>query len=571
MPLLPSVLINGAEGIGTGYSTFIPNYNPKDLVDNVKRLMRGEPVEKMHPWYKEFNGYLVQTADGKYEVEGKIERHDEMLHITELPVFTWTQNYKEYLETLIAAGYIKDFKEYHTDKRVDFKVHFTKEQWDVIRSLNDDELKKKFKICTSLTTTNLVCFSPDSRLKKYSSAEEILVEFYDLRIKYYQKRKEHLTNVMTNEWNKLDNRSRFIKEIIEGSLVIQKRKRDDIVNDLEKRNYAKFFNDLVVEDGNSELKGGYDYLLSMPLWSLTKERVEALENDKKTKEGELNALLKKSPKDLWNDDLEAFLEKWEAELKGGDTTMSVRVALKNKRGVSTNNSKMPSIQNSANNSPEISRAASPLTDVDESTLTLQEKISRMLARQSQVGDLTKKLGSINIEEKKRKGDQVNVKPAKKEKKDTKKAPAKAVVPKKVTKGKKKDESEESSFVESEDSIKVVKPARKTQKQKKIVIDTESETSFSEEESDEVESDLLESEESDVPKKLAKKQPVKAVKAPVVKKVNPQPAKAGVKKQTVIESDSDFEAPSKGNRARGAVNYTISDDSEEDSDEFEPSE
>ena len=46
-PILPMVLVNGTEGIGTGWSTKVPNYNPKDLVDNIRRMLAGEPIEPM--------------------------------------------------------------------------------------------------------------------------------------------------------------------------------------------------------------------------------------------------------------------------------------------------------------------------------------------------------------------------------------------------------------------------------------------------------------------------------------------------------------------------------------------
>jgi DNA topoisomerase-2 len=50
MPVLPLVLVNGTEGIGTGWSTSIPNYNPRDVIDNLRRLLDGEPQRPMTPW-----------------------------------------------------------------------------------------------------------------------------------------------------------------------------------------------------------------------------------------------------------------------------------------------------------------------------------------------------------------------------------------------------------------------------------------------------------------------------------------------------------------------------------------
>lgn len=54
MPILPMVLVNGAEGIGTGWSTFIPNYSPREIAANLRRLLEGQPLEPMQPWYRGF-------------------------------------------------------------------------------------------------------------------------------------------------------------------------------------------------------------------------------------------------------------------------------------------------------------------------------------------------------------------------------------------------------------------------------------------------------------------------------------------------------------------------------------
>ena len=68
------MLINGCEGIGTGYSTFIPNFNPMDVVNNLRRLLQGEELEPMHPWYRGFTGKVVQQeSGGGYVLQGRIE------------------------------------------------------------------------------------------------------------------------------------------------------------------------------------------------------------------------------------------------------------------------------------------------------------------------------------------------------------------------------------------------------------------------------------------------------------------------------------------------------------------
>lgn len=46
-PIIPTVLCNGADGIGTGWSTKIPNYDIREVVANVKRMIDGLEPRKM--------------------------------------------------------------------------------------------------------------------------------------------------------------------------------------------------------------------------------------------------------------------------------------------------------------------------------------------------------------------------------------------------------------------------------------------------------------------------------------------------------------------------------------------
>ena len=158
MPILPMVLVNGAEGIGTGWSTSIPNYNPRDIVDNLKRLINGEDMLQMAPWYRGFNG-SIQAVDGKsgtFQIMGSFEQTDGGLDITELPVRKWTQDYKEFLEGLMKpedknqVPLIADYREYHTDTKVHFSVTVTTEKLTEIVAAG---LEKKLKLQTSLSTS----------------------------------------------------------------------------------------------------------------------------------------------------------------------------------------------------------------------------------------------------------------------------------------------------------------------------------------------------------------------------------------------------------------------------------
>lgn len=100
--MIPLVLVNGSSGIGTGWSSEIPNYCPRKIISNLRKMINGEETEKMHPQYYGFEGDIVPEKENKYIVEGKIERtNDTTLVITELPIRKWTQDYKIFLEAMM--------------------------------------------------------------------------------------------------------------------------------------------------------------------------------------------------------------------------------------------------------------------------------------------------------------------------------------------------------------------------------------------------------------------------------------------------------------------------------------
>jgi len=324
IPILPMVLINGAEGIGTGYSTNIPNFNPRDVVMNLKRRIRGLDFIPMHPWYKGFIGKIEKIDEGKYKVSGIINKIDETtLEITELPIRTWTQNCKELLESYMTGTdkqppIIKDYKEYHTDTAVHFRIFVTEAN---MKKLEEEGLEKKFKISNIINLSNMHLFDPQGRIKKYAKVEDIMEEFYDLRKEMYIKRKEYLLKEFENDLLILDNKVRFIMEIINGTLVINRKKRVDLVKEMISKGYERIYPKKKASEGGEEGKDGkeendddgkgFEYLLSMQFWSLTLEKVEKLKAELEAKREELESLRAESIEDLWLNDLDDFLDEWD--------------------------------------------------------------------------------------------------------------------------------------------------------------------------------------------------------------------------------------------------------------------
>ncbi|TPX41186.1 hypothetical protein SeMB42_g05688 [Synchytrium endobioticum] len=332
LPIIPMVLVNGADGIGTGWSTNVPTYHPMDIARNLNRRMDGLDFEIMHPWFRGFKGTVEQVAPDKYKVSGIINQTDATtLEVTELPIGSWTQSYKEFLETLLVGKenvepFIKDYKEYHTDTAVHFVISMSEEK---MKQALEEGLEKRFKMTTTKNTSNMVLFNKDGILTKYKSVEDIMNEYYDLRLTFYEKRKAFLVKHLEQEFNKLDNQVRFICDVIVDRIKIKNRPKPAVCKDLKNMGYVVISRNeanakanreneaLAPEDSDEEDEvgdggdtHGYDYLLSMPLSCLTTEKMKKLERARDEKLASLNELEATPVKDLWRYDLEVFMTEW---------------------------------------------------------------------------------------------------------------------------------------------------------------------------------------------------------------------------------------------------------------------
>ncbi|XP_003222506.3 DNA topoisomerase 2-alpha [Anolis carolinensis] len=332
IPIIPMVLINGAEGIGTGWSCKIPNYDVREVVNNIRRMLDGDEPLPMMPNYKNFKGTIDSVGQNQYVVNGEVSIIDSTtIEISELPVRTWTQVYKEQVLEPMLNGtektppLITDYKEYHTDTTVRFVIKMSEQK---LAEAEAAGLHKVFKLQSSLACTNMVLFDHIGCLKKYETAEDILREFYELRLRYYSLRKDWLVGMLGAESAKLNNQARFILEKIEGKIVIENKPKKELIKVLIQRGYdsdpvkkwkesqQKGSDDDSNEEGESEKENEPDastgpdfgYLLNMPLWYLTKEKKDELCKQRDDKETELETLKRKSPDDLWRHDLAVFVE-----------------------------------------------------------------------------------------------------------------------------------------------------------------------------------------------------------------------------------------------------------------------
>ena len=341
-PIIPMVLVNGAEGIGTGWSTSIPEYNPIELAKNLIRKIRGQNMEKMLPWYRGFHGKIYECIDNKgissFVSSGiiNVDEEKEIVEINELPVHEFTRDYKTFLEknhidnkenTGKKDFLIEDIKEYHIDNRISFVIKLTPESFNQIKRLSNDDLIKLFKLTSNLPTTNMVLFDSKNKIKKYNNVEEIINEFYDVRLDFYNQRKNYLLAKVGFALEKNKNKKKFINMVLNGELPFKGTKnKKEVFSQLKEKGFTslnelkKMFSDafkvksteIVTENLESKEDSlDYDYLMNMNIWSLTFEKVNELEETIKNQNEEYNFLVNSKPEDLWIKDLEDFIVAYE--------------------------------------------------------------------------------------------------------------------------------------------------------------------------------------------------------------------------------------------------------------------
>lgn len=313
-PIIPMVLVNGATGIGTGFSTEILCYNPIEIIGYLKSKLLCEPVGKeFAPYYEGFTGSISTTTPGKYLIKGKYEKVSaDKIRITELPIGTWTDNFKEYLESLTdttdKAGkkvtpVVKDYDDMSKDTTVDIVITLQKGKLDELEAVKLDNgcngLEKLFKLFTSASTSNMHLFDAEDKLKKYATVSEIIDDYYDTRLKLYLVRKNHLIDVLQKELVLLSNKSKYIQEVLAGTVDLRRKKKDEVTHMLQSKSYAIIGDD---ED--------YKYLTKMPMDSVTEENVTKLNKEFEQKTKELAELEATSPQDMWSRELTRLAEEY---------------------------------------------------------------------------------------------------------------------------------------------------------------------------------------------------------------------------------------------------------------------
>ena len=314
-PIIPMVLANGSQGIGTGYSTSIPMYNPMDLCNWVRSKINNEESQiSLKPWYRGFNGKIESTYKGSFITRGRFKiKTNNTIIIEELPIGVWTEKYIETLEKHMVERtkkesnkyFIRDIQDNSTEDKVNILIKmnpYTISDWkNKIGKDGISVLENKLKLTSTISTSNIYAFDENSQIKKYT-VDKIVNEWYDIRKNIYVKRRNYLLAKIKKDLDIIKYKAKFITEIVDDIRVINKKPKAVIIQELVDSSYPKF-------------NKSYDYLLKMDLYKLTYEEIESLKHKLNIKELEMNTLTSKKPTELWLEDLDNFTEKWNSDLK----------------------------------------------------------------------------------------------------------------------------------------------------------------------------------------------------------------------------------------------------------------
>ena len=202
IPIIPMILVNGCQGIGTGWSTSIPNFNPRELCEVIRRKLKGEEFPIIHPWYKNYYGEIVQNeGPNTYTVSGNCyldESKENTVIVDELPVGKWTKDFKMGLDEIMSKGEeeIVGLREYHTKDKVHFEIEMNENLFNRLYQTadNTEKFEKYLKLHASMSLKNMVGFNEELKLVKMPNVNAILEKFFHLRLTCYEKRKEYIVS-----------------------------------------------------------------------------------------------------------------------------------------------------------------------------------------------------------------------------------------------------------------------------------------------------------------------------------------------------------------------------------------
>jgi DNA topoisomerase II len=345
LPVVPMLAINGSVGIGTGFSTDIPPHNPKEVVDLLRARLAGAEEtlagKTLNPWWIGFRGAVEKKDEKQWLTRGLYEWRDDTcsVKVSELPVGTWTKDYKAFLDTMVQADtpapsaataakkggkkggdetssvgeekkqkakpILKGFEDLYNDVDVNFILYLEPDYYKKARA-DPVDFEKLFHLTSSWKTTNMCCFNSDMNIVRYDTIGDILEDFYTNRLKAYETRRKHQIAVLQDKLEESEAKWTFVKAIVNGTLKIMNEEDDIVLKGLLALSLPPRS-----DREAPETLGAFEYLLKMRVDRIKKSAVDEAKKEVESIRAQIVVLESTTASAIWNSELEEFVHVWE--------------------------------------------------------------------------------------------------------------------------------------------------------------------------------------------------------------------------------------------------------------------
>lgn len=327
-PIFPIDVVNGTEGIGTGWRCEIPRFHPRDvcrmLLSWIDSCTAGTNLQLTEhvlvPWYAHYRGQIVRCAEHPDEVHffGQITETPLGFWITEIPPSVSVSKYEEFLQSLQEKRTkekkkppavklekdpckfsIQDYVNNSSDNIIMIFVRTTDSQKRRIHDLLDQgiPLHDLFKLRKKMKLSNINVIH-EFRVREYSSVEKLLLDFFHWRLYFYEKRKARLVEIQKKELVRFSNLIRYRDLVVNGSFQIMNRPLAEMEKELK-------------DKGFEYLEDSFQYLLKKGASFFSEDGDRKLQDKFRRISQEYETISSTPASHFWKSDLENFIREWE--------------------------------------------------------------------------------------------------------------------------------------------------------------------------------------------------------------------------------------------------------------------
>lgn len=308
-PIIPMILVNGCNGIATGFSTKVPKFNWLKIMKYILEFIESGTIAKnapFIPYYTQYgnNSHIIKNKTN-YKSRGTLSYNfNGVVIISELPVDVIMNTYQEnsLKKTFVTSEKVQSY-ERHIDphntgdeNKFEYKITLNKKYVKILSELESheqiDKLYKDFQLIKNVNITNMMLFDSESNLKKYTSIRDIFMEFCTVRLKQYKIRKQKMLDILARKIQLLTFKYLFVKKCCDREIIMEHKSLDNVesqiieqIPDVEKRNNS------------------FNYLTGLPMHNLTTDYYNKLKKLRESKILELNTLTQTPIRDIWKSEL----------------------------------------------------------------------------------------------------------------------------------------------------------------------------------------------------------------------------------------------------------------------------